>query len=201
MDPRSLDVRRGDLVMPAWRKLLDVLRSFRLRAGPGVLLRRSSLGVLVSSRAAVRGFSGSFPVNLQGDSAKVGEGYVSGLLPLIEEVPILGTEKVPQPSLKLRADRFDDTGRSWICIVGKVDPETGKIIQPVKGKGKLELQIEQRDSLTDEDDTLAIKAIAMLKRPAKEKQGFGTMHQIAMFDYQHWSAKQNERWRHFFVPA
>lgn len=201
MDPRSLNVRKGDLVLPAWRRLLEVLGSFRLRAGPGVLLRRSRLGVLVSARSALRGYTGAFPVDLQGDSVKVGEGYISGLLPLIDEVPLTGTDKKPQPSLKLRADRFDDTGRSWVCAVGKVDSETGKIIQPVKGVGKLELRVEQRDSLTDEDDTLAIKAIAMLKRPVREKQGFGTLHQIALFDYQHMSAKQNERWRHFFVPA
>jgi len=201
MDPRSLYVKPGDLVLPAWQKLLKFLQSSQIRAGDGVLISRSPVGVVISAKPSKVNFRGAFTTVLTADQVKVGKGYVNGLEPLMGKIPITGSDKDPQPSLTLKEDKFDETGRSWICIIGRVDPKTGKIIEPVKGKGKLELWIEQRDSRTDEDDTLAIKPIAMLKRPAKEKTGLGTLHQIALFDYQHRSVFQNKKWRHFFFPA
>lgn len=202
MNFKSLYVRAGDLVLPAWNKLQETLGSFRILKGAGVTLRRTTGGVIISATGSLAEFIGSFHASISGDSCKVGEGYINGNEPLIGKVPITGTDDKPQPSLKLREDRFDETGRSWICVVGKINPETGRIITPVNGKGTLELQIEQRDNPgPDPDDLLAVVPIAMLKRAGKEKTGLGTLHQIALFDYQHRSAKQNERWRHFFDPA
>lgn len=206
MDPRSLYVRGGDLVLPAWNKLVAFMAANRIRAGDGVVISRSPLGVLISAKRNLSSFRGAFRISFEGEKIKVGRGFVNGLEPLIEKIPITGTDKLPPPSLALKEDKFDETGRSWICIIGKVDPKSGRIVEPKKGtdgktSGKLELWIEQRDNRTDPDDLLAIKPIAMLKRPAKEKKGFGTLHQIALFDYQHRSAFQNKRWRHFFHPA
>lgn len=204
-DPRTLYVRAGDLVLPAWHKLLEALRSFQLYGGRGILLSKSSLGTVVNVREQVVGFVGAWDVQRKGSVVTVGLGLVNGLEPLINGIPITGNEKEGKPSLKLRLDRFDKTGRSWISLRVKIDPETGRIIQPdEKGEGELELTIEQRDNLlrADPDDsTIGFKAIAMLKRAVDDDSTFGDLHQALWFDQQHRTVKQNEKWRHFFDPA
>lgn len=204
MNLRDLFVRKGDPVLPAVNELSRVQRALRILPGRGILLTKTTRGVVVNARALAQGFVGAFPVTLAGREVQIGEGYVNGKMPEIESVPLIGNDTKPAPRLTLRADLFDKTGRSWVSLKVTVD-ETGRMIQPdSEGEGTLELTIVQRSDVlpTDpDDDTIGYHPLAMLRRPEKETTGLGTLHQIAMHDYQHRTAKQNEKWVHFFDVA
>lgn len=204
MDIRDLNVRRGDLVLPALKKLIAYCRELRILPGRGILLTRTLRGVVVNARRAVVGFTGSWNVAMSNDQIKVGRGFVDGLQPVIDGKPISGIDdkgndiKDGQPSLKLDANLYEQ-GKSWIAIRGECNPETGKILTPKDQPPKL--TVIQTKILTSEEDTIFLHPIAMLRRPAEAKAGFGNLYQIAFFDYSHWVSKQNGKWRHFLVPA
>lgn len=200
MDPRTLYVKRGDPVLPAFRKLVKELAGLRLIAGRGVLLTRTSTGTVVSVRAAVTGFTGAWDVQISGQEATIGRGYVNGKEPELKGVPISGTKEKGTPTLKLDVTNYDKSGRSWIAIKATVD-ETGKIVEPKDGKGDLGLTVVQTASLEDPDDSIGLHAIAMLKRRENETKELGRKVQIAFFDYQHLTSRQNAKWRHFFLPG
>ncbi len=159
---------------------------------------------MVNARRAVVGFKGSWYVSLGSNTVTVRRGFVDGLEPVIDGKPISGKDakgndlKDGQPALKLDASLYEQ-GKSWIAIRGECDPETGKILTPKDQPPKL--AIVQTKILTSADDKIFLHPIAMLRRPADAKTGFGNLSQIAYFDYAHWVSKQNGKWRHFLVPA
>ena len=205
MSFRNLFVRRGDPVLPAVNELSRLQKSLRILSGRGILLGRGPQGVRINARAAVVGFTGSFAVRKSGKGATFGAGYVNGLMPVLDGLPIVGTDKKAAPILKLRVDEFDGTGRSWLCLKATIDKESGRIIQPKEGEGgSPELTIVQRKSNSagdTDDDAIGYHAIAVLFRGENDRQGLGDVHQIALHDYQHKTARQDGRWRHFFSPA
>lgn len=205
----SLRVKRGDsFTAELWNRLLSVIKSMELRSGPGVLLSRSETGVLISFRPKAGAPPSRWKPTLTGDRVIFGLGLVSGLEPRLDDRPISGIlpdltpDPKGQPSLKLDEKLYDATGTSWLAIRCRIDEATGRIIQPdEKGQGPLDLTIVQTLKLSDEDSTYGFHRIALLRRPPKETKGFGRIHQIAKFDYQHRTSRGNKRWRHFFDPA
>jgi len=206
MDIRDLLVRSGDPVLPAVNRLALAQRALRLLPGRGILLSQMPGGVSVSARSAVRGFSGAWAVALSGRSATISLGFVDGLEPILDGKLLSGVDAkgnpLPEgaPRLKLTPEEFTPAGKSWIAIRAETDPETGRILAPKDQPPKLTL-VQTKTLFSPEKDTVALHAVALLRRPAKDKQGLGTVHQIAFFDYQHRAAKQEGRWRHFFTPA
>lgn len=205
MNLRSLLVRRGDAVIPAVNKLSVFQRSLQILPGRGILLGRATSGVRINARALVTGFTGAWAVSLSGSSITVNRGFIDGIEPVIDDRPISGItskgEPDPkgQPSLKLKLDEFTAAGKSFIAIRLKTDA-TGKIIAP-EGKSPEMTIVQTKNLNSPEDDTVHLHPIAMLRRPPKDKSVFGTLIQIAYFDYQHRSAKQNGKLRHFLDPA
>jgi len=210
----NLIVRAGqELSATLWNAFWRERRGTRLKPGPGVLLTETGDGTIVSFRASARPFIPSFKVTLTGTSASFGLGLVNGWEPRLDGRPISGIlpygEKDPKgvPKLKLSdtSEFFDITGRSWLALRAQVDAETGRLLQPdEQDVGELGLSIIQRDSCppTDpDDDTIGYHRIAMLRRGSRDTTGLGTLYQISMFDYQHRTARQNGKWRHFFDPA
>lgn len=208
----NLIVSVGEQLTAAlWNAFWKERRMRRLTAGPGVFIRDTGDGQVISFRPSQKAFRPNFNVSLAATDAVIGMGFVNGLEPQIDGRPISGIladgSKDPKgvPRLKLGADLFDATGRSFIVIRAQIDPETGKILEPDEdGAGELGLTIMQRAAAppTDpEDDTIGYHRLAVLRRPKAASSGLGALRQIAMFDYQHRTARQGEKWVHFFDPA
>lgn len=203
----ELIVRRGqELTAKLWNAFWGERRRCRIFGGPGVFVKDSSDGQVISFRAGGSAYLPKFGVNQIGKFVTFRLGLVNGQEPRIEDVPITGGNGRPVPRLRLQdtEDVFDPTGRSWLAIRLQVD-ETGRMIQPdAEGEGPLELTIVQRASALSadpEDSTIGFHPIAVFRRPPTARKGLGTLKQIAMFDYQHRTAWENNRWRHFFDPA
>lgn len=199
MDPRDLWVRPHDEVLPAWRKLLRAIKSLRILPGRGVLLTRTSTGVIINARASVEGFVGSWSTTISGFNAGIRLGLVNGIEPYIGKLPMSGTDSEPAPLLELKPDRFDSLGCSWIAIRLEIDPETGRMIA-LEGEPP-KLTMVQTDVRISPDDLVGLKPVALLKRPKSDGRSLGVLHQVSYFDFTHRTAKQNGRWRHFFDPA
>lgn len=201
MDIREIMGRQREAVVDALNRLVVAQKALRIQPGVGIRLTRTASGVSINARQMMQGFIGAWNVTLNGGFASVGLGYVDGIEPYLEGKPLSGEEKggtIKPPQLSLAEDRFEE-GRSYIALRAECDAQTGKILEP-KGAAP-GLTIVQVTSLVSEDDTVALHAIAMLRRPPKEKKSFGNVRQIAFFDYQHRVARQNGRLRHFFDPA
>lgn len=158
------------------------------------------------SISAVRapGFTGAFSCHFNGGKIQVGFGLINEFEPLIGKRPISGRDKNGDmhpdgpPYLTLDIDEYDSEGRSWICIEVTVDDD-GRII--VDEDELPSVKIVQRSRLTSADDKVGLHAIALLYRPEKESLSYGTLHQIAYFDYQHRVSRNEEgRFRHYFNP-
>lgn len=128
MDPKTLHVRKGEPILPAWRRLQAWIRSTRVIAGAGVRLTQGPNGTLAIADTAVSVWSHPFRVSLAGASAFVADGSVNNLVPLLSGVGLDGvgdngsTVQVPALALKVKA-----SGRSWVCVRVEV---TGGLIDP-----------------------------------------------------------------------
>lgn len=201
MDIREIIGRQREAVVDALNRLIVAQKALRIQPGVGIRLTRTASGVSINASAMLQGFIGAWNVTLSGGFASVGLGYVDGIEPYLDGKPLSGEGKdgnIESPRLSLDKNRFED-GRSYIALRVECDAQTGKILEPKDAAPGI--TIVQVASLVSEDDTIAFHAIAMLRRPLKDKEGFGRVRQIAFFDYQHRVARQNGRLRHFFDPA
>lgn len=203
-----LFVKRGQQLTAAlWNAFWAERRRYRIRAGPGVHVDDRADGQLISFRGGGGAYNGFFPISIGGKFCRIGEGYVNGLIPEIDGVPIIGSEGSPQPKLELSdgGEYFDETGRSFIGLKSTINPESGRIVErAADGTGEMGLTIVQRKSMpaTDpDDDTIGYCRLAVLYRGEKATSGFGRLVRIGLFNYQHRTAKQGDKWRHFFDPA
>jgi hypothetical protein len=170
VDIRSLSVRVGDLVIPAWRRLVAALQTLAILPGVGTLITRTPRGSIVNARAWLVGFTGSFAVNIVGArSVRVSNGFLNG-----EQVADTGPQGLPIP---IDESLFTDLGRSWICLEVVVDA-TG-VLQ------KERTRIVQADHPTRTAARLiGHHPLAVFNR-GTQTRGFGTLHRIAYFDLQH----------------
>jgi hypothetical protein len=169
IDVRSLSVRVGDLVIPAWRRLVSALETLKVLPGVGVLITRTPRGSVVNARAFLAGFTGAWSAGAPTERGiRVGPGYVNA---------IQAPDTLPDADLIPWDDKtYDDDGRSWLVLevevstAGRIDPEKIKILQadhPFRTDNKL----------------IGRTPLAVFYRGQGE--GFGTGHRIAFFDLQH----------------
>lgn len=181
IDIRSLYVRAGDLVIPAWRKLVSALQTLPVLPGVGVLITRTPRGSVVNARAFLKGFIGAWAMGTPtAAEIRVGEGYLNA------EMPADAGPKAK--AVPLSEKTFDKTGRSWIVLEvtvgddGATDPKKTRIVQadhPYRAERK----------------QIGRTPLAVLYR-GEAKKGFGVLHRIAYFDLQHrYNAATG---RHFF---
>lgn len=132
ISPRDLYVRAGDLVIPAWRKLVECLASLPVLPGVGVLVTRTPHGTVVNSRAFMVGFTGSWAMgggSLDAGEIAIGDGYVNATVPFVGELLLMPKDaKATRPKLKVDQKLMDESGRSWICLEAEVDAD-GKPIK------------------------------------------------------------------------
>jgi hypothetical protein len=130
IDLRELYVRPGQPVLPAWRRLLEWAKQFRLFAGRGVRLQRTPNGIYVVADLRSNPWNHPFKVRLMDREATIGFGTVQDVVPRIEGRRIDGTDDKGRegepPVLRLTGEPNADL-RSWIVVEVKVDPESGEI--------------------------------------------------------------------------
>jgi hypothetical protein len=120
----DLKVKPGQPVAPAWDKLLDFLRRFRLVAGPGVSLSQTPDGTFIAAEPVRAAFDHPFRVTAALTEARVTKGTIEGIVPTIGSNP-LDADQPPQ--LKLKGGPGKD-GRSYVALqvkttMGGLDPE------------------------------------------------------------------------------
>ena len=188
-------VKAGDLVLPAWREVLESLLSLTILPGRGILLSKHPGGTIINARSAL-GFSGAWKVSAGTNSVKVARGFVNALEPMVKD-KLLSAAEIPYKP----AD-FKD-GRLWVGIKVTVDPDTGKMkhsTQDTLTEKDLTVVVQGSPLSGDATGTVGFHPVAMLlEKPALRAV------QIAYFDYQHATSKKpagtGKGYRHFFFPA
>lgn len=187
----SLSVKVGDLIIPAWRRMVEFLASLPVLPGVGVLITNTPRGTIVNARSAVLGFSGSFSMGTPvAGMIVIGPGYCNAKVPTISGDPLIPEKTTATaPKLKLKEKEFDATGRSWICLEIEVDA-AGKPIE----KDPLRI-VQAKHPFFTEQKTIGRFPLAVLYR-AEAKDGFGRLHRIVFHDLQH--RYEPTKKRHFF---
>ena len=130
IDLRDLYVRPGEPVMPAWQRLLEWAKQFRLFTGRGVRLLRTPNGTYVVADLRSNPWNHPFKVRLAEREATVGFGTVEGVVPRIGGRTIDGLDEdgneAEAPRLRLAGEPNEDL-RSWVVVEVKVAPEGGEI--------------------------------------------------------------------------
>jgi hypothetical protein len=130
IDLRDLYVRPGEPVMPAWKRLLEWAKQFRLFAGRGVRLQRTPNGTYVIADLKANPWNHPFKVRLADREATVGFGTVQDMVPRIEGKRLDGTDgkgrEGEPPVMRLTGEPNEEL-RSWIVVEVKVDPKSGEI--------------------------------------------------------------------------
>lgn len=126
-------VEKGQPITAAlWRLAGMAVRAVRLRRGPGIRLRWTPDGTVISADGGPPRFIHPFLATVVGSSATFVPGTVNGAMPLIA-----GTVLDADPAPKLTWDelKLDDQGRGFFAIeLGcdekwKLDPKTLTLVQ------------------------------------------------------------------------
>lgn len=188
------EAKKGKSVRQAWDALRKWARSAVILPGPGVRLARTAQGTVVSFQAPRQSFRGAFKITVSDGLATVGVGTVEGIEPTINRVKIGGEKGKPVPALKLSASKYDDEGRSWVCVAVKVT-ENGQL----DSKASDAAMIVQSDHPTRAiEDGRPVAPLAMLRRADPKGEDFGEVHQIAYFNLKMWRGTESTRF--FFAP-
>jgi len=123
IDLRKLRVRPGELVLPAWNRLLEWAKQFRLYAGHGVRLQRTPQGTYVIADVRQTSWNHPFKVSLAEREVIVAFGTVQDVVPRIGKRPI---DEEPAPRLRLTGGPDPDE-RSWVVVDVKVNGKSGEI--------------------------------------------------------------------------
>jgi hypothetical protein len=155
-DLRKLRVRPGEPVLPAWNRLLEWAKQFRLVAGPGVRLQRTPQGTYVVADLRSRPWHHPFKVTLADQEARVAFGTVENVVPRIGGRLL---DEEPAPSLRLHGGP-DPDGRSWVAVAVKVkvSGESGRI----DAEDKEAVEIVHVRALRPADPATGLHPLAML---------------------------------------
>jgi len=180
-----LKVKRGDLVVPAWQRLVDFADTLRIFSGPGILISpRLGGGITISALPNNKAFDHPWRASLSAKEALFEPGRVNGIEPTINGIPMSGRNGGDRPRLALSESLFTPTGESWLAIE-LTRNDAGKIVS---------LRIVQVERLDSGGDlrfvdggspeikpNVALEPIALLYRGI-EKVGFGQLRQIRFFN-------------------
>jgi len=190
------EVRPGDPVLPAWRRMVAFSRSLRPFAGSNTLITSLPNGYLVSFPPADFSWAHPFAVNFQSGKIKVSTGLIDQMEPTIGGLPISGISssgtplKAGAPLLTLE-NNYDSERRSWIiarceCLESG-DIMSAEILQ-IKNYPTPSPNVLQADV-----------ALAMIKNLSV---GGPTIFQIVYHNLSHqWLQPSGAAGRHFFSAA
>lgn len=178
------------------------MKSLRVYAGSGT--RVFSVGNRLSISARTRVALGhAWKAAMGGDELRVAVGLVNGLEPFMEGrtmdgLKADGTEDpLGVPRLKLSAERFDATGRSYIVVRVRVSLLGRMVAENLTPE---DLRIEQTATRVLPGGRVGQVVLAVLRRGVNE-EGFGRLHQVARHDFQHGTSVGPGGFRHWFLPT
>lgn len=206
------EVRPGQpITAELWNLARAAHRASLLRSGPGIRLRQTPNGTIITGVSGGPAWDHPFKVSLIDSRAKITPGTVNGIEPRIDDVPLSGTDDDPPPELTWSKLKLDTEQRGYIALELTCD-EKWKIIPEL-------LTVVQVASF-DSDDSGAPPAgsggpasaggvpgllgrrarypLAMLRQ---RKSGRVDVFQIVHFALQHRAQPRNETAqiaRHFF---
>jgi len=180
-------------------------RQTRVSGGAGTMV--TQVGDQIAVRAVGRGrtFKGSWKCSLVGDDVSIRQGFVNGMEPFIGKKLLGGfdADKVEYPDgapvLALKTSEYDADGNSWIGIHLRVDADGKMKVKDYTAEDFAMVQSKRALVLTGLTAFFPVAAL----RKAKDETGWGTLRQIAWFDYQHGTSGGGEGkpLRHWFYPA
>ena len=198
MDVRELYVQRGDAILPAWNKLLNWAKQFRVLAGRGIRLTRTPNGTYIVADLQASTWDHPFRVMLSGKEVTVGTGTLNNRIPTINGVPLDGAQAVPK--LKLASGPNAEL-RSWVCLQVRVDLQSGEINTDDENAMSIVHKTDIENGLPS-DGIIGLHALAMLVWNP-DRSSVKRLHQVTHFHLQHrWLKGTNQQpARHLFWPA
>ena len=198
MDVRELYVQRGDAILPAWNKLLNWAKQFRVLAGRGIRLTRTPNGTYIVADLQASTWDHPFRVMLSGKEVTVGMGTLNNRIPTINGVALDGAQAVPK--LKLASGPNAEL-RSWVCLQVRVDLQSGEINTDDENAMSIVHKNNIENGLPS-DGIIGLHALAMLVWNP-DRSSVKRLHQVTHFHLQHrWLKGTNQQpARHLFWPA
>jgi len=198
MDVRELYVQRGDAILPAWNKLLNWAKQFRVLAGRGIRLTRTPNGTYIVAELQASAWDHPFRVMLSGKEVTVGMGTLNNRIPTINGVALDGAQAVPK--LKLTSGPNAEL-RSWVCLQVRVDRQTGEINTDDENPVSIVHKNDIENGLPS-DGSIGLHALAMLVWNS-DRSSVKRLHQVTHFHLQHRWLKGTDQQpsRHLFWPA
>ena len=198
MDVRELYVQRGDAILPAWNKLLNWAKQFRVLAGRGIRLTRTPNGTYIVADLQASTWDHPFRVMLGGKEVTVGMGTLNNRIPTINGVPLDGAQAVPR--LKLASGPNAEL-RSWVCLQVRVDRQSGEINTDDETAVSIVHKNDIENGLPS-DGIIGLHALAMLVWNP-DRSSVKRLHQVTHFHLQHrWLKGTNQQpARHLFWPT
>lgn len=179
---RVFTARRRERVKPKLAGFLSWLRSQRITGGRGVTVFQTEEGTVVSATMRAQSFIGAFRVFRAGAGVRVGIGFVNGILPRIEGVPLDEGPILPVPKKMPETPFFVFLKVTIVEDTGRIDPQDDSAVTIVAGT--------KEDASEENTGYHPIAVFYPLEEGSK-------LFQLAYFSYNH--AYRNGR--HFFVPA
>ncbi len=198
MDVRELYVQRGDAILPAWNKLLNWAKQFRVLAGRGIRLTRTPNGTYIVAELQASAWDHPFRVMLSGKEVTVGMGTLNNRIPTINGVALDGAQAVPK--LKLTGVPNAEL-RSWVCLQVRVDRHSGEINTDDENAVSIVHKNDIENGLPS-DGSIGLHALAMLVWNP-DRSSVKRLHQVTHFHLQHRWLKgiDQQPARHLFWPA
>jgi hypothetical protein len=194
MNLRDLQVRKGDPILPAWKRLLAWAKQFRLEAGKGIRLTRTPNGTYIIAEPPPLSWEHPFKAAVSDDLARLLPGTLNQQIPVVQGRPLDGD---PAPALRLREGPNGDL-RSWITLEAEVNGESG-LTDPGASNA---IRIVHSREAPSSAGLIGRHALAMLVWSA-DRASVQRVHQITHFNLQHRFARgaPGRSGRHFFWPA
>lgn len=130
--PKDIVAKKGDLILPKWRALLQFIANTGIVTGPGIRVTQGPNGTLVDADASFRPWSHPFKVSCDGTSASVRAGLVNGVSPYITDVRITGVDdegmEVDVPEIEIE---HDGTPITYIALVLITPEASGGPVAPI----------------------------------------------------------------------
>jgi len=189
VDLRDLMVKPGDPVMPAWRRLLDWAKQFRLYSSNEIRLTRTPQGTYIVAEPSGVSFIHPFRVSITSSQVIIRPGAVEDIYPRIGGVAI---DAKPAPQLQLGKPNAE--GRSWVAL--EVTTKDGVIDPEDKGA----VVIRHVSSLARTREEVGIQPLAMLVWSGST---VSEVHQIVHHSLGHYYVRPTEGrgGRHLFFAV
>jgi hypothetical protein len=208
---RVPNVAPGDNILLNWHLLNAEERAAAIQASPNMRLTRNPAGSSYTYDEKARPWLHPWRALLAGPrSIAIRPGRVGGIMATIDGVRLDGRSadsatQDPEPLFVLAAaDEPNDELESWGCVQVRMDPKTGRMVDPKKHPDAVsivhvsELDVRYRDGITPDKNNLGRQPLFCILW--KDKTTIDRIEQITVHDLRHEFLQPDakRRGRHFF---